>query len=233
MRNSDHSVVFKGSEPPWSMRFGDHFYSAENGREECRYVFIDGNRVLQRWQQGKEFSIVELGFGTGLNFLESWRLWRETRPADSKLSFTSFEAYPLTLSDMALALQNWPELATLADRLLARWQDLTVQPALWPMDDQTDLCVVRADVSNGLASWQGNADAWFLDGFAPARNPEMWSEEIAATVYERTMPGGRFATYTSAGWVRRNFEAAGFCVQRMPGFGRKRHMLVGHKPLEK
>lgn len=211
---------------PVSKLFDDPFYSTVDGRREVDHVFLAGNRLPERWREAEHFSIAELGFGTGLSFLQTWHIWRQHRRTGQKLRFTSFEAYPLTLDAIAQALANWPGLEPLAVELLGHW--LSEKPgAVWPMDAQTTLQLVIGDARETLPVWAGAADAWYLDGFSPARNPQMWEAELMAAVAAHTSLAGSVASYTSAGWVRRNLQAAGFSVEKRPGFGSKREMISG------
>lgn len=212
--------------------FDDPFHSVSDGQAETRHVFLAANGLPERWALRPYFSIAELGFGTGLNFLETWRIWRETRPYSGQLSFTSFEAFPLSTDQMQNALARFPELAGLAERLF------DALPSRWPpegeerpvrVDRQTQLMVVIGDARKTVADWPGSADAWYLDGFSPAKNPEMWEPHLLDTVCRKTARGGTFATYTAAGDVRRALSAAGFTVEKQPGFGTKRDMLAGRK----
>ena len=125
------------------------------------------------------------------------------------------------------AIARWPDLADLCERLLAVWSSLTAEAVTWNMDERTTLTVVVGQAEATVPDWRGSADAWFLDGFAPARNPDMWSAELMQAVARKTRPQGRFASYTAAGWVRRNLQAAGFDVEKRPGFGGKRDMICG------
>jgi tRNA U34 5-methylaminomethyl-2-thiouridine-forming methyltransferase MnmC len=200
---------------PVSTRFGDPYFSLQDGLAETRHVFLAGNRLPARFAPG--FHIAELGFGTGLNLLTAWAAWEGAGQA-GPLRFTSFEAFPMDPADMARALAAFPELAPWAARLLAGWRggacDLgTLQ-----------LTVIEGDARDTLPAWDGVADAWFLDGFAPARNPELWHPSLMAEVARHTATGGTAATYSAAGEVRRGLQAAGFAVTRLPGYGRKRHM---------
>lgn len=215
---------------PFSGRFGDHFYAREDGRAESAHVFIGHNGLPDRWFDGGNFTIAELGFGTGLNFLETWRQWIATRRPGAHLDLHSFEALPMRAADIRKAIGRWPDLLPLCDRLLAHWPALTLEPTPWPLDEQTVLTVHVGDALGCVAAWDGVADAWYLDGFAPARNPDMWSADLMAAVFARTAPGGTFATYTAAGWVRRNLRDAGFIVEKHPGFAGKREMMAGYRP---
>ncbi|MCP5080810.1 MAG: tRNA (5-methylaminomethyl-2-thiouridine)(34)-methyltransferase MnmD [Alphaproteobacteria bacterium] len=227
---SKHPLSWSEDAVPYSKQFDDHFFSQVDGRGETGHVFLKGNGLPERWMGATQTTIGELGFGTGLNFLETWRQWTETRPADGHLNFVSFEGFPLKAEEIRAAMAPWPDLKTLCDEELDHWHQLKPGLNQWQMDAQTRLVLVQADVADGLALWEGAADAWYLDGFAPARNPDMWSADLMRGVFARTAPGGSFASYTSAGWVRRNLEEAGFEVNRVPGFGRKRHMITGCKP---
>nr|WP_255561575.1 tRNA (5-methylaminomethyl-2-thiouridine)(34)-methyltransferase MnmD [Pseudohoeflea sp. DP4N28-3] len=215
---------------PYSPQFGDHFYARADGRAECEHVFINGNDLPQRWgdpaRDGQRFTVAETGFGTGLNFIETWRHWRGVAPGGAQLQFVSFEQYPLRGDEIVRALSAWPELTEDARTLVQHWDDRVAG------DVALTFGPVRLEVKIGaalerLAGWEGMADAWYLDGFAPARNPEMWSLPLMQQVAQHTQPGGSFATYTAAGWVRRNLQEAGFSVEKRPGFGSKRDMSAG------
>ena len=217
-------IRWEDGDVPVSIRFDDAYYSRQDGLAETMHVFLDGNRLADRFAGVLRFSIAELGFGTGLNALAAAALWRRTAPAGARLSYTAFELYPMDRAGMARALAAWTELAGLAQTLLAAW------PAPCIALPGMDLHVIQGDARQTVSGWVGSVDAWFLDGFAPARNPEMWQPELLRAVHDRTRPGGSFATYSAAGHVRRGLVAAGFRVVRRPGFGRKREMLTGIRP---
>ena len=130
---------------------------------------------------------------------------------------------------MKRSLAAWPEIATEYSELERHWPDLTQLPTAWQMDRQTSLTIVVADVLKGMCAWQGACDAWFLDGFAPSKNPDMWSLDLMRAMHERTNENGTLASYTAAGWVRRNLAEAGFEVRKTPGFAGKRDMIAGIK----
>ncbi len=205
---------------PISRRYGDPYYSLEDGLAETRHVFLAGNDLPSRFRPG--FEIAELGFGTGLNVLAAAACW-QAAGIDGDLRITSFEQTPLTPQAMARALAAWPELAFLAPELIAQWS-----AGLRRIDlPGVRLRVIEGDVESTLPRTDLRADAWFLDGFSPARNPQMWQPELMAEVARRTAPLGTFATYSAAGSVRAALTAAGFTVTRVPGYGRKRHMTRG------
>ncbi len=220
MQGQRADIDWRAGDVPVSTRFDDPYFSLENGLEEARYVFLDGNGLPDRFRDG--FHVAELGFGTGLNFLTTVLAW-QAAGAPGRLSFTSFEAYPMTPEDMAQALSAFPEVAEQARHLIRAWgQDVAVMA----LPGDVELRVIEGDARETLPHWQGRADAWFLDGFSPAKNPELWGADLMAEVGLHTAPGGTAATYTAAGFVRRGLEEAGFDVMRWPGYGRKRHMTV-------
>ncbi|MGE7367941.1 tRNA (5-methylaminomethyl-2-thiouridine)(34)-methyltransferase MnmD [Neorhizobium sp. NPDC001467] len=214
---------------PYSPQFGDHFYCQTDGRLECGHVFLTGNGLPERWKDTQSFAIAELGFGTGLNFCETWRQWKAVRPADAVLHFTSFELYPMDRASVGRALGHWPELDGERMALTALWPDHPQGRIELQMDDQTKLSVVCGAALDMVGDHETAFDAWFLDGFAPSRNPDMWSQALMTAVFDATVAGGSFATYAAAGFVRRNLQAAGFEVERRAGFAGKREMLCGRK----
>lgn len=229
MQTSRHDVSWDANDVPISSVFDDTFYTRGDGQAETAYVFMDGNGLPERWTRAASFSIAELGFGTGLNFLETWRCWIAARSATQHLLFTSFEAYPISADDMARALAPWDNLGSLSDALIDRWRDPAPLPGQWQMDEQTMLQVIPGEAQQAVADWEGLADAWYLDGFSPASNPDMWSPALLQQVFDHTTRTGSFATYTAAAWVRRNLQAAGFTVSKRKGFAGKREMMFGHK----
>ncbi len=206
---------------PVSTRFDDPYYSRDDGLAETRHVFHDGCGLPERWQNSSPFRIAELGFGTGLNFCATLKLWRETAPAEGLLEFVSFELYPLKAEEIGQALSCWPELRDESAELVEKWQPLN-----GVMDFGTArLTLVTGDIRETLPIWPGRADAWFLDGFAPARNPEMWEEAVLNGIARHSNPGATLSTYSAAGHVRRGLAASGFDVRRVKGYGRKREMI--------
>ncbi|PWW01759.1 tRNA U34 5-methylaminomethyl-2-thiouridine-forming methyltransferase MnmC [Hoeflea marina] len=211
---------------PYSPVFGDFFYSQAGGRSEAAHVFIGGNDLVERFAAGGDLTIGELGFGTGLNFAETWRQWKSLAPAGARLSFQSFELLPLARDAIGRALAAWPELDAERMALASAWPD---EPSGRVRIDfgRVELVVHCGAAIDRLRDVKFSADAWFLDGFSPARNPEMWSAELMAEMARHTAPGGTFATYSAAGWVRRNLQAAGFAVSKVAGHAGKRDMSRG------
>jgi len=205
---------------PVSDLFDDPYFSLSGGLAETRHVFLNGNGLPKRFAPG--FRIAELGFGTGLNLLATWQAWRDCGQP-GKLHFTSFEAFPMAVDDMQKALAAFSQLAPLAGALTRELR----QGRLDIDFEGLHLTVIQGDANVTLPAWQGRADAWYLDGFSPAKNPELWRPDLLAQVAAHTAPNGTCATYSAAGHVRRSLADAGFAISRVPGFGRKRHMTIG------
>lgn len=223
MENQTASVTWHDNGVPVSTRFDDPYFSLQDGAAETRHVFLGGNDLPKRFRPG--FHIAELGFGTGLNALVAAETWQQAEMA-GPLHFTSFEAFPLSAADMVRAHAALPDFGETGAAFLEHWS---------PDGGRFDLPgltleVIIGDVADTLADWEGKADAWFLDGFAPARNPAMWAEPILTGVARRTAPGGTAATYTAAGFVRRGLAEAGFEVERTAGYAHKRHMTRARMP---
>ena len=228
---SDSPLAWSEDGQPRSRRYDDVYFSADDGLAEARAVFLRGCGLPEAWAGRRRFVVGELGFGTGLNVLALIDLWSRSRPPGATLHIFSVEAHPITAGDARRALGRWPELADLAARLVARWPGQAHGVHRVEFSDLgVILDVVVADVAEALEAWSGRADAWFLDGFAPARNPAMWQGDVLALVAARSAPGAAAATFTVAGAVRRGLAAAGFAVEKQPGFGRKRERLAAHLP---
>lgn len=216
---------------PVSRAYGDVYFSREDGLAEARAVFLAGCGLPEAWAGRKHFSVAELGFGTGLNILALLELWSQTRPADSHLHIWSVEAHPLSGEVLAASHRAWPELAAFSQSLLDAWPPST--PGLHRIDlpaFHATLDLAFGEATTMLDSWTGQGDAWFLDGFAPATNPDMWSERVLGLVAARSAPAARAATFTVAGQVRRGLAAGGFEVSKRPGHGRKRERLEAVMP---
>jgi tRNA 5-methylaminomethyl-2-thiouridine biosynthesis bifunctional protein len=220
---------------PYSTRYEDVYFSTnpdnpQQGIAETEYVFIRHNQLEARWQNlhHSTFTIAETGFGTGLNFLCACKLWLNTAPPNSRLHFISTEKYPLTLAQMQKAHAIWADLTEISQALLVQYG---------PLSDGTHRFILFAgritltlhigDIQSTLPNIQTPVDAWFLDGFAPAKNPDMWQPALFAQMARLSHADTTFATFTSAGLVRRHLLANGFTVYKAEGFGRKREMLYG------
>lgn len=218
---------------PYSSVFDDVYFSSDDGWAETHYVFMAGNQLPQRWQilANETFNIVETGFGTGLNFWCAVLAWLTHAPQQTQLHFTSLEKYPISLSDMRSAIALWSDLMPLAGHFLQQYAHINQgENRLLLADGRVKLDLWIGDVAKVMPQLTVPCDAWFLDGFAPAKNPDMWQPELFWHMARLSKTGATFATFTSAGAVRRSLQQAGFAVQKQAGFGRKREMLFGHYP---
>ena len=214
---------------PYSREYGDVYFSRGSGLDETRHVFLQGNRLEDRFRtlsSGASFTIGETGFGTGLNFLCAWELFARTAPAGARLHFVSTELHPLSNADLARGLALWPALASQARMFLDACEALPPATHRFLFEDgRVTLTLLVGDARQTLPELDARVDAWFLDGFAPARNPQLWCDAVLSQISRLSNPGATAATYTVAGAVRRALQAAGFSVEKTPGFGTKREML--------
>ncbi len=223
---NDPQLYFAEDGAPRSARFGDIYYSLQDGLSEARAVFLNGCHLPQAWQDRDDFTVLELGFGTGLNIIALLQMWADHRPANGHLHVFSIEGFLMPRQDAARALAAWPELDPFAAAVLAQWPK--ARKGFHHMDfPQWGVTVTLAlmAVDDALDAWDGQADAVFLDGFSPALNPDMWSEAVFNRVAAHCAEGARLATFTVAGFVRRGLASAGLTVSKCPGFGRKRERL--------
>ncbi len=228
---------------PLSDAFNDVYFSRASGIEETRYVFLQHNGLPERWQDWQQpmFTIGETGFGTGLNFLTVADSWlQQVDDVSARLHFVSAEKFPLSKSDLEKALALWPELSSLASELIEQYPPPVAGiHRLYLANQRIVLTLLYGDAGEMFASLKGTdrplfrragnprINAWFLDGFAPAKNPEMWSDELFQAIADLSGPGTTFSTFTAAGIVRRGLQAVGFGVEKVQGFGHKRDMLCG------
>ena len=225
------------AEPAWledgtlySTRYGDVYASAEGALAEAEHVFLGGNGLPHRWQRRESFAIVEIGFGAGLNFLATWAAWRAHAPAGSRLHYLSAEKHPFRTQDLARVHAPWRQVAELGEQLRERYPSLVPGFHRLRLDaGRVSLTLLFGDALDMLREVSAQADAFYLDGFAPARNPELWSAEIFAELARIARPDATAATYSVAGVVRRGLSAAGFRVERCGGFGRKKQMLAARR----
>lgn len=210
---------------PRSLEFGDIYYNPENGLEESRFVFLENNHLSEKFALNKDFRIVELGFGTGLNFLIATDLWQKTSSDKNKLEFFSVEKFPLSSQEIIKALSSWKN--ELYYDNLANFMDSLTDGFNIFISDNIYLHLFIGDIRGFIPLLPNGIDTWFLDGFAPSSNPEMWNEQIFDTMKRTAKIGTSFATFTSAGFVKRALAERGFLIERVKGYGRKRHMLRG------
>ncbi len=219
-------IDFGTKNAPESKRFGDIYYSTDGGSEETKTVFLKACGLPERWRGRDYFTIGELGFGTGLNFLETLDLWNETtdKCPNARLHFISVEQYPLDKEQLWESLKSWPAELSLKMQIVKNWPG-RVKGIHNINFGSVRLTLIHDDVVNGLSELHGSIDAWFLDGFSPSKNPEMWSEHVMAQLARLSAPGARVGTFTVARKIRDGLTEAGFQVEKKKGFGRKRDRL--------
>ena len=215
---------------PYSLDFNDIYFNSENGLRETEYVFIAQNRLKERFAELKneKFTIIETGFGTGLNFYCTAAHFLALAPKETTLHYFSIEKFPLAPNDMQKVAAFWPQFNAISSEFLAKYVDL--KPSLNHIniaEDRVLISLQADDILSALPQIAQKADAWFLDGFAPAKNADMWSEDVFKHIARLSKSETTFATFTSAGAVRRGLECVGFEVKKHAGFGKKREMLFG------
>lgn len=228
---------------PHSQRFGDIYRNRYDALAQARSVFLQGCELPARWRQRPSFTVLEAGFGLGLNFLTTWATWLADPQRCAQLDYVAIEAYPVTADDLLRSAQALTTETTLPDPLVQQmqplmpqlatcWADLQQGPNHWrlPLVPSADagrlnLHLYVGDVQSMLVSINARVDAVYLDGFSPAVNPAMWSEQTLALIAGRCQPGTRLASYTVAGAVRRRLKALGFAVEKRPGLPPKRERL--------
>jgi len=216
---------------PAASDFGDIYFSTDGGLAETETVFLGGCGLPTGWQNRDRFVIGELGFGSGLNFLAAWRLWDKTKTPSSRLHFVSIEKFPFDAEQLENALSAWPELKPYSSKLVAAWPGRVKGFHRLHFDDVT-LTLIHDDISAALDALDASIDAWFLDGFSPSKNPDMWAPHIMQRLGSLSAPGARLGTFTVAGAVRSALQEAGFKTEKKEGFGRKRHRLEACFPGE-
>ncbi|MFM2482741.1 bifunctional tRNA (5-methylaminomethyl-2-thiouridine)(34)-methyltransferase MnmD/FAD-dependent 5-carboxymethylaminomethyl-2-thiouridine(34) oxidoreductase MnmC [Celerinatantimonas sp. YJH-8] len=239
MVNSIHPAEISWNEQglPVANQFDDVYFSNDDGLAETRYVFLNKNGLPQRWasESFTDFVIAESGFGSGLNFLATWQMFNHM-PQDQRpqhLHFISFEKYPLHKQDLIRTLDHWPELHTYAKQLHQKYPDIITQGCQRIIFEEGELTLdlwfgdIHESLQNMAQTETGLVDCWFLDGFAPSKNPEMWTQELFDLMAKFSKNNATLATFTAAGFVRRGLIQAGFNIQKAPGFGHKREMLQG------
>ena len=213
---------------PFSEKFGDVYHSAESGPDQARHVFLHGNDLPVRWNGARVFTIVETGFGLGLNFMATWAAWQSDPARCARLHFVSIERHPFARDDLAALHTRYPEFREQSAEICAAWPPaIAGTHRLHFGDGRVTLTLVFGDVLEALRDLRLGTDAFYLDGFAPDRNPEMWSHAVMKSLARLARPGATLATYTTARAVRDALAAAGFAVEKSVGFGRKREMLIG------
>lgn len=232
--SKDHAFVSK--------EFDDIYFSKEDGVEETKFVFLKGNQIYDRWQtKGTTlFRIGELGFGTGLNFFVTKSEWNNI-PEPPPVEFFSLEKFPLPIHTLQEMSRHFPTLLTWDEKILESYSSFLSYDTSYangsncfewsydhPISDaKFKLKLYLGDVKETIHQFEKPIDCFYLDGFAPKKNPQMWTDEVIGSIRNLSNLGTSFATFTSAGFVKRNLQAAGFSVTKQSGYGRKREMLVG------
>lgn len=232
--SSAGEISWRDGNVPYSPHFGDIYFSPKDGLAETRYVFLEGNNLPSAWQNRENFAIGETGFGTGLNFLAAWQSWANDPKRAARLHFVSVEKYPLSRDDMIRAHQSWPELAQYSRQLADIWPHETMLPGIHRFDvadGAVSLTLLIGDAIECWSGYDGKIDCWFLDGFAPSRNPDMWKPELFSALANASNPdGASLATFTAARIARDGLEGAGFEIHKRKGFGYKRDMITATLP---
>ena len=217
-------------ETPYSLDFNDVYFNSVNGLQETEYVFIEHNQLKQRFAtlENSTFTIIETGFGTGLNFLAIAAYWLALAPPSATLHYISIEKFPLALADLTRSHACWPQFAAISSELLQQYTNIAAGNNVFSIaEGRIQLALQLDDILLALPLISQKADAWLLDGFAPAKNNEMWSEKVFQHMARLSKPNTTFATFTSAGEVKRGLQAVDFEVKKHAGFGKKREMLTG------
>ena len=221
-------LAFAADGTPYSAIFDDVYHSSEGGPEQARHVFLGGNGLPERWRAKSRFTILETGFGFGLNFLATWAAWKADANRSARLHHVSIEKHPFAVDDLEKLHAMHPVFAALSSELRARWPMLV--PGMHRMEFENGRIVLTlcfADIAAALPQLRLRADAIYLDGFSPAKNPDMWAPRHLKSLLKLAAEGATFATYTAASSVRDAMTAAGFAVEKRPGFASKRDMLCG------
>ncbi len=218
-------LAFAAGGTPYSAAYDDVYHSAEGGLAQAQHVFLQGNGLPERWRGRRQFTILETGFGFGLSFLATWRAWRDDPQRSERLHFVSIEKHPFQAGDLAVLLKEFPDLN---DKFISQWPVLV--PGMHRLELENGkviLTLFLGDVADGLPQLSLAADAIFLDGFAPAKNPAMWEPRLLRHLGRLAAPGATLATWSVAAAVRSALEGAGFAVEKVAGFGTKKEMLRG------
>jgi len=225
------SLAYNGDGTPYSAAYDDIYHSAAGGLGQARHVFLAGNGLLgedARWRKRDCFVIVETGFGIGLNFLATWQAWRDDPRRCERLHFVSFENHPFTGADLAVLHARWPELADCSAALRHQWPSLLPgAQRLFFDEERVVLTLFLGDARTLLPKLRANVDAFYLDGFSPDKNPQLWSARICSSLARLAVTGATLATWTVAGAVRESLSAVGFSMDKTPGYAGKREMSRG------
>ena len=231
MKNSiqKSSILISSKKGVYSRWYDDIYFDKTDGVKEKEHVYLNANDLANRIKLSDKLCIAELGFGTGLNFILTWRLWKKNRKPNSSLTYISFEKAPLSKKEMTMVYKKFKELNDFSDQLIQKLTDnYKTNRTIYFKSENINLILIYDDFSL-LTNFHFKADIWFLDGFAPSKNPEVWDNSYYKNIYNRTNLKGSLSTFTSSGLVRRGLALAGFSVTKVSGFGQKREMLKAIK----
>ena len=231
MKNSiqKSSILISSKKGVYSRWYDDIYFDKTDGVKEKEHVYLNANDLANRIKLSDKLCIAELGFGTGLNFILTWRLWKKNRKPNSSLTYISFEKAPLSKKEMTRVYKKFKELNDFSDQLIQKLTDnYKTNRTIYFKSENINLILIYDDFSL-LTNFHFKADIWFLDGFAPSKNPEVWDNSYYKNIYNRTNLKGSLSTFTSSGLVRRGLALAGFSVTKVSGFGQKREMLKAIK----
>ena len=231
MKNSiqKSSILISSKKGVYSRWYDDIYFDKTDGVKEKEHVYLNANDLANRIKLSDKLCIAELGFGTGLNFILTWRLWKKNRKPNSSLTYISFEKAPLSKKEMTRVYKKFKELNDFSDQLIQKLTDnYKTNRTIYFKSENINLILIYDDFSL-LTNFDFKADIWFLDGFAPSKNPEVWDNSYYKNIYNRTNLKGSLSTFTSSGLVRRGLAQAGFNVTKVSGFGQKREMLKAVK----
>ena len=231
MKNSiqKSSILISSKKGVYSRWYDDIYFDKTDGVKEKEHVYLNANDLANRIKLSDKLCIAELGFGAGLNFILTWRLWKKNRKPNSSLTYISFEKAPLSKKEMTRVHKKFKELNDFSDQLIQKLTDnYKTNRTIYFKSENINLILIYDDFSL-LTNFDFKADIWFLDGFAPSKNPEVWDNSYYKNIYNRTNLKGSLSTFTSSGLVRRGLAQAGFNVTKVSGFGQKREMLKAVK----
>lgn len=221
------SLVYSG-DTPYSTLYQDVYHSADGGIGQARHVFLEGCGLPDSWARRETFTLLETGFGTGLNFLATWFAWRADPARSQRLHYLSAEKHPFCAADLGRLHAAWPELASLSSDLIKRWPPLVSGFYRLEFDEgRVQLTLMLGDARTCLPQLEARVDAFYLDGFSPDRNADLWHSDIFGELSRLANPGATAASYTVASSVRNGLTQAGFSIAKRTGYGRKRHCLTG------
>ena len=213
---------------PVSSSYDDVYHSTAGGLAQARHVFLSGNALPQRWQGHRQFTILETGFGLGLSFLATWQAWKQDNARCTRLHFISTELHPFSSNNLATLHAEWPELTALSSELRTNWPPLTSGFHHLLLDEgRVTLTLLFGDANDTLKQLVGHADAIFLDGFAPQKNPQLWSPGLLKLISQHAAPNATLASWCVAGEVRTALAELGWKLRKRPGYGHKWQMLTG------